>query len=301
MLWVDMLKGFGVILRPSGVHSFVFSMLGMVGVIAWSVIGRQVFRLPVAWSEEIGAGLMAWMVLTGSAAAWYKRRHLIIDLVLRRHSPRWLAIFFAVIEVLSILLFAVLFWGALSMLIGGPGTGKSHVAVVLKARLRRDPRYPGDRTSPYPARTMPMLRRPDADRRDLQARAETAITGTVSGDGSMMECASASPICNRFQCRHRTHTDCPRPPEPAKMAVLHLDPAPCVSVASGKRPHYAQPSRPWTPPTIVAAPRRRLSFPIEGVQATAASSFRGLSAWTATLWWLASRSGPRRKTYRKAA
>src|SRR5690606_38659960 len=70
-------------------------MMGMVGVIAWSVIGRQVFRLPVAWSEEVGAGLMAWMVLTGSAAAWHHRRHLMIDLVLRRLNRRWLAVFCA--------------------------------------------------------------------------------------------------------------------------------------------------------------------------------------------------------------
>ncbi len=91
-------------------------MMGMVGVIAWSVIGRQVFHLPVAWSEEIGSGLMAWMVLTGSAAAWYQRRHLMIDLVLRRLSRRWLALFCAVIEILSILLFAVAFWGAVSMM-----------------------------------------------------------------------------------------------------------------------------------------------------------------------------------------
>src|SRR6056297_1302657 len=33
------------------------------------------------------------------------------------------------------------------VLIGGPGTGKSHVAVVLKARLRRDPRHPSNRAS----------------------------------------------------------------------------------------------------------------------------------------------------------
>ncbi|MBL4916852.1 TRAP transporter small permease [Szabonella alba] len=91
-------------------------MMGMVGVIAWSVIGRQVFRLPVAWSEEVGAGLMAWMVLTGSAAAWHQRRHLMIDLVLRRLNRRWLAVFCAVIEALSVLLFAVAFWGALSMM-----------------------------------------------------------------------------------------------------------------------------------------------------------------------------------------
>ena len=34
------------------------------------------------------------------------------------------------------------------VLIGGPGTGKSHVAVVLEARLRRDPRHPDHRASP---------------------------------------------------------------------------------------------------------------------------------------------------------
>ncbi len=33
------------------------------------------------------------------------------------------------------------------VLIGGPGTGKSHVAVVLKARLWRDYRRPGHRVS----------------------------------------------------------------------------------------------------------------------------------------------------------
>jgi DNA replication protein DnaC len=34
------------------------------------------------------------------------------------------------------------------VLIGGPGTGKSHVAVVLEARLWRDPRHPGYQASP---------------------------------------------------------------------------------------------------------------------------------------------------------
>ena len=43
-------------------------MLILVGVIAWSVFGRQVLRISVPWSEEIGAGLLAWMVMLGSAA-----------------------------------------------------------------------------------------------------------------------------------------------------------------------------------------------------------------------------------------
>ncbi len=34
------------------------------------------------------------------------------------------------------------------VLIGGPGTGKTHIAVVLEARLRRDPRRAGCQASP---------------------------------------------------------------------------------------------------------------------------------------------------------
>ena len=91
-------------------------MLAMVGVIAYAVMGRQLFRLPVAWSEEVGAGLMAWMVLLGSASAWYHRRHLVIDVLLRRLSRRWLRRFCLVIELGSLLLLSVAFWGALSMM-----------------------------------------------------------------------------------------------------------------------------------------------------------------------------------------
>lgn len=91
-------------------------MLGLVVVVTWAVLGRQLFRLPVAWSEEIGAGMLAWMVLLGSAAAWYHRRHLVIDLVLRRLSRRWLLYFSVIIEIGSLILLIVAFWGAWSMM-----------------------------------------------------------------------------------------------------------------------------------------------------------------------------------------
>ncbi len=91
-------------------------MMALVGVITYAVLGRQVFHLPVAWSEEVGAGLMAWMVLLGSASAWYHRRHLVIDVVLRRLSRRWLRGFCIVIEIGGLLLLSVAFWGSQSMM-----------------------------------------------------------------------------------------------------------------------------------------------------------------------------------------
>jgi len=91
-------------------------MMALVGVIAYSVLGRQVLRISVPWSEEVGAGLLMWMVMLGAAAAWSRRRHIAIDVLLRRIGARarWaLSIF---IELSSILLFVVAFWGALSMM-----------------------------------------------------------------------------------------------------------------------------------------------------------------------------------------
>lgn len=91
-------------------------MMALVGVITYAVLGRQVFHLPVAWSEEVGAGLMAWMVLLGSASAWYHRRHLVIDVLLRRLNRRWLRGFCIVIEMGGLLLLSVAFWGSQSMM-----------------------------------------------------------------------------------------------------------------------------------------------------------------------------------------
>ncbi|PVH27276.1 hypothetical protein DDE20_18480 [Pararhodobacter oceanensis] len=91
-------------------------MMALVAVITYAVLGRQVFHLPVAWSEEVGAGLLAWMVLLGSAAAWYHRRHLVIDVVLRRLNRRWLRGFCIFIEIAGLLLLVVAFWGSQSMM-----------------------------------------------------------------------------------------------------------------------------------------------------------------------------------------
>lgn len=94
----------------------VVLMLILVGVIAWSVFGRQVLRISVPWSEEVGAGLLAWMVMLGSAAAWSRRRHIAIDVLLRRIglTARWLLSIF--IELASLLLFAVAFTGSVGMM-----------------------------------------------------------------------------------------------------------------------------------------------------------------------------------------
>jgi TRAP-type C4-dicarboxylate transport system permease small subunit len=94
----------------------VLMMLTLVAVIAWSVFGRQVLRISVPWSEEVGAGLLAWMVMLGSAAAWSRRRHIAIDVILRRVglTARWVLSIF--VELASLLLFVIAFIGSTGMM-----------------------------------------------------------------------------------------------------------------------------------------------------------------------------------------
>lgn len=91
-------------------------MLALVGAIFYSVVAREFLFLPVAWAEEVGAGLLAWMVLLGSAAAWSRRRHIVIDILLRKIGPRPRWVLSVTIEIASIILFAVIFRGAASMM-----------------------------------------------------------------------------------------------------------------------------------------------------------------------------------------
>ncbi|MEO3999911.1 TRAP transporter small permease [Mesorhizobium sp. CAU 1732] len=91
-------------------------MMTLVIVIAYSVIGRQFFRISVPWSEEIAAGTLMWMVMLGSAAAWYHRRHLVVDLVMRRVGKRMLLVMTIFVEIASIVLLATAFIGSVSMM-----------------------------------------------------------------------------------------------------------------------------------------------------------------------------------------
>jgi TRAP-type transport system small permease protein len=94
----------------------ILLMATLVVVIAWSVLGRQVLRISVPWAEEVGAGLLAWMVALGAAAVWQRRGHIVIDVLLNRLALRPRFVLVIAIELASLLLLAVAFWGSWSMM-----------------------------------------------------------------------------------------------------------------------------------------------------------------------------------------
>ena len=91
-------------------------MAALIGVIVYSVFARQVLRISVAWSEEVGSGLLMWMALLGAAAVWARRGHIVIDMLPSRLPPRPRWILAILVEIGSLVLFAVIVWGAASMM-----------------------------------------------------------------------------------------------------------------------------------------------------------------------------------------
>ena len=91
-------------------------MVALIGVITWSVLARQVLRISVAWTEEVASGLLMWMAMLGAAAVWSRRAHIAIDVFPRRLAPRPRWLLALGLEVAALLFFAVVLWGAASMM-----------------------------------------------------------------------------------------------------------------------------------------------------------------------------------------
>ena len=91
-------------------------MVALIGVIGYSVLARQVLRISAAWTEEVGSGLLMWMAMLGAAAVWSRRGHITIDVLPRRLPPRPRWVLAIALELAALLLFAVILWGAASMM-----------------------------------------------------------------------------------------------------------------------------------------------------------------------------------------
>ena len=91
-------------------------MLGLVLSVFYSVVAREMLKLSVPWAEEVAAALLAWSVMMGAAGAWGLRRHIAIDIILRRIPLRARVGLCIVIEIASLVLFAVIAKGAYFMM-----------------------------------------------------------------------------------------------------------------------------------------------------------------------------------------
>ncbi len=96
--------------------SSIAMMAALLAIVGWAVFARSVLHTSVPWAEEVASGLCLWMVATGAAAAWSRRQHIVIDVLLRRLHGIANTGLRLLVELSSLALFAVIWIGAYRMM-----------------------------------------------------------------------------------------------------------------------------------------------------------------------------------------
>ncbi len=56
----------------------------MMGCVLLEVAARNIFHFPTTWAEELSRFMCVWTVFLGSAAAWARNTHIVINILPRR-------------------------------------------------------------------------------------------------------------------------------------------------------------------------------------------------------------------------
>ncbi|HIE55857.1 MAG TPA: TRAP transporter small permease [Chromatiaceae bacterium] len=81
----------------------------MMACILIEVVSRNLLHLPTTWAEEASRLMCVWSVFLGSASAWQRGAHIVINVVLDRLSGRSAALLHMVVDLLS-LVFLMCVW-----------------------------------------------------------------------------------------------------------------------------------------------------------------------------------------------
>ena len=82
----------------------------MVLCVLTEVVARNVIHVPTTWVEELSRLLFIYTVFIGSASAWFRGSHIMINILPRRLKPRPQRILKLVTEMMT-LVFLLCTWG----------------------------------------------------------------------------------------------------------------------------------------------------------------------------------------------
>ena len=91
--------------------------LGMMGCVLLEVAARNVFQYPTTWAEEASRFFCVWTVFLGSASAWFRGSHILINIVPRHLSGKPYYSLKLLIDVLCALFLLAVWFGTLSIMI----------------------------------------------------------------------------------------------------------------------------------------------------------------------------------------
>ncbi len=88
----------------------------MMTCVLIEVAARNIFKVPTPWAEEASRLFCVWSVFLGSASAWARGSHIVIDVVPRRLHGRARALLEFFIEVVSGLFILGISWGTVCLM-----------------------------------------------------------------------------------------------------------------------------------------------------------------------------------------
>jgi TRAP-type C4-dicarboxylate transport system permease small subunit len=77
------------------------------------VVSRNLLSLPTTWAEEASRLMCVWSVFLGSAAAWRRGAHIVINVVLDRLGSRSAALLRMLVDILSLVFLGCVWVGTL--------------------------------------------------------------------------------------------------------------------------------------------------------------------------------------------
>ncbi|RUA01359.1 MAG: hypothetical protein DSY89_04710 [Deltaproteobacteria bacterium] len=94
----------------------LISFCAMMGCILIEVISRNILHLPTTWAEEASRLFCVWSVFLGSASAWRRKSHIVIDVLLRRLKGRTHLALRLLVDILSAIFLIAIWFGTLSIM-----------------------------------------------------------------------------------------------------------------------------------------------------------------------------------------
>jgi TRAP-type C4-dicarboxylate transport system permease small subunit len=82
----------------------------MMSFVLLEVFARNVIQFPTTWAEESSRLMLVWTVFLGAASAWYRGKHIVINVLPRRISGRSKHVLQLIIQFLTAI-FLLCAWG----------------------------------------------------------------------------------------------------------------------------------------------------------------------------------------------
>ncbi len=93
------------------------AFLAMTACVLLEVVTRNIIHVPTTWAEESSRFFCVWAVFLGSASAWFRNAHIVINIVPQRLSGKARLFLRLFSEILSAIFIVCIWFGTIQIMI----------------------------------------------------------------------------------------------------------------------------------------------------------------------------------------